>query len=82
MTRTTFGHPDELTEEIGNELSYGDSKSEWIRLSIRMRQYIDLILDEIFESYQRVERLELVGKTVRDKVDELKRENGNSRNGD
>lgn len=40
-----------------------------------MRQHVDP-LDEVYESYQREERLELVEKAVREKVDEMKRENG------
>lgn len=42
-----------------------------------MRQHVGPILDEVYESYQR-EELELVEAAVREKVDELKRENGNS----
>lgn len=77
MAKTSLSLPDEMNEEIENELSYGDNKSEWIRHAIRMRQHVDPILDEVYESYQREERLELVEKAVREKVDELKRENGN-----
>ncbi|WP_115863361.1 hypothetical protein [Halorussus litoreus] len=76
MAKTSLSLPDEMNEAIENELSYGDNKSEWIRHSIRMRQHVDPILDEVYESYQREERLELVEKAVREKVDEMKHENG------
>jgi metal-responsive CopG/Arc/MetJ family transcriptional regulator len=77
MARTTLSLPDEMDEEIENELSYGDSTSEWVRHAIKMRQHVDPILDEVYESYQREERLELVEAAVREKIDEMKRENGN-----
>jgi len=76
MARTSLSLPDEMNEAIENELSYGDNKSEWIRQAIQMRQHVDPILDEVYESYQREERLELVEAAVREKVDEMKRENG------
>jgi metal-responsive CopG/Arc/MetJ family transcriptional regulator len=72
---------DELEEQIESELSYGDSKSEWIRHAINMRRQVDPILDEIFESYQREERLELVEAAVRKEVDRRKREVGNGGGG-
>ncbi|TVT88750.1 hypothetical protein [Haloferax volcanii] len=80
MARTSLSLPDELNQEIENELSYGDSKSEWIRHAIRMRQHVDPILDEVYESYQRDERLDLVEAAVRKEVDRRKRELGD--NGD
>lgn len=61
-----------MEEEIESELSYGDSKSEWIRHAIRMRQHVNPILDEVNGSYQREERLGLIEVAVREKVDELK----------
>jgi len=72
---------DELEEQIESEQSYGDSKSEWIRHAINMRRQVDPILDEIFESYQREERLELVEAAVRKEVDRRKREVGNGGGG-
>lgn len=77
MAKTSISLPDELNEQIENELSYGDNKSEWIRHAIRMRQHVDPILDDLYESYQREERLELVEKAVREKVDRIKAEGPN-----
>lgn len=74
MARTTLSLPDELDEQIEMDLSYGDSKSEWLRHAIKMRMQVDPILDEIYESYQREERLELVEAAVRKEVD--RRKNG------
>ncbi|RYJ12759.1 hypothetical protein ELS19_01415 [Halogeometricum borinquense] len=79
MARTSLSLPDELNEEIERDLSYGDSKSEWIRHAIRLRQQVDPILDEVYESYQREERIDLVVHAVREEVDRRKDEidNGN-----
>lgn len=76
MARPTISMPDELEEQIEMQLSYGDSKSEWIRHAIELRMHLDPILDEMYESYQREERLELAEKAIREKVDEIKEENG------
>lgn len=77
MGQTSLRLDDELEAQIESELSYGDSKSEWIRHAIKMRQHVDPILDEVYESYQREERLELVEAAVRKEVDRRKREVGN-----
>lgn len=74
MATPTVSMPDELERQIESELSYGDSKSEWIRHAIKMRVQVDPILDEIYESYQRQERLELVEAAVKKEVD--RRKNG------
>lgn len=83
MGRTSLRLNDELEEQIESELSYGDSKSEWIRQAIKIRQHVDPILDEVYETYQREERLELVEAAVRKEVDRRKREveNGNGGGG-
>lgn len=72
MATPTVSMPDELERQIESELSYGDSKSEWIRHAIKMRVQVDPILDEVYESYQREERLELVEAAVRKEVDRRK----------
>jgi Arc/MetJ-type ribon-helix-helix transcriptional regulator len=81
MAKTSLSLPDEMNEQIESELSYGDNKSEWIRHSIKMRQHVDPILDELYESHQREERLQFVEKAVREKADEIKQDpnrgNGN-----
>jgi len=81
MAKPSISMPDELEEQIEMQLSYGDSKSEWIRHAIQLRMHTDPILDELYESHQREERLQLVEKAVREKVDEMKKQadrgNGN-----
>lgn len=64
---------------VDSELSYGDSRSEWIRHAIKMRLQVDPILDEIYESYQNEERIELVEAAVKKEVERRKSEidNGN-----
>jgi len=74
MATPTVSMPDELERQVESQLSYGDSKSEWIRHAIKMRMQVDPILDEMYESYQREERLELVEAAVRKEVD--RRKNG------
>lgn len=81
MGRTSLRLDDELEKQIESELSYGDSKSEWIRHAINMRRQVDPILDEVYESYQREERLELVEAAVRKEVDRRKREVGGGNGG-
>lgn len=81
MAKATIYLDDELEQQVESELSYGDSKSEWIRHAIMLRRHIDPILDEVYESYQREERLELVEAAVRKEVDRRKREHGNGGGG-
>lgn len=79
MARPTVSMPEELEDQIEMQLSYGDSKSEWIRHAIELRMHVDPILDEVYESYQQEERLELVEAAVRKEVDRRKQkiDNGN-----
>jgi len=67
--------PDELEERIEMDLSYGDSKSEWIREAVRLRIAVDPILDDMYESHQREERHKLVVAALREKVDEIQEQN-------
>lgn len=76
MAKPTVNMPDELEEQIEMQLSYGDSKSEWIRHAIQMRMHVDPILDELYDSYQNEERLEFVEAAVREKADEIMDEGG------
>lgn len=76
MARTTLSLPDEMEQEIESELSYGDSKSEWIRHAIRLRQQVDPQLDELYETYQNEERVEFVEAAVKEKIE---REKANER---
>lgn len=77
MATPTVSMPDELEREIESHLSYGDSKSEWIRHAIALRMDVDPMLDELYESYQREERRDLVVAAVRKEVERRKDEVGN-----
>jgi Arc/MetJ-type ribon-helix-helix transcriptional regulator len=79
MAQPSISIEDEMLEMVDSELSYGDSRSEWIRHAIEMRLQVDPILDEMYESYQREERMDLVVASVRKEVDRRKQEieNGN-----
>jgi metal-responsive CopG/Arc/MetJ family transcriptional regulator len=78
MAKPTVNMPDELERQIESELSYGDSKSEWIRHAIALRMDVDPILDEMYEPYQYDERQELIEAAVRKEVDRRKSEIDNA----
>lgn len=72
MAKATISLPDELNDEIEMDLSYGDSKSEWIRQAIRFRQQVDPLLDELLDSGDKEKRVKFVEQAVREKVEEIK----------
>jgi len=56
------------------QLSYGDSKSEWIRHAVRLRLQTDPVLDRLYEPHEHEKRVEFVERAVIDAVNrELKR---------
>jgi len=67
--------PDEMEERIEMDLSYGDSKSEWIRDAVILRIATDPILDEMYEPHQREQRHKLVVAALREKVNKIKEQN-------
>lgn len=74
MARPTISMPDELEERVEMQLSYGDSKSEWIRHATKLRLQIDPILDDLYEPHQSEERVQFVENAVKEAVErELKR---------
>jgi len=79
MANTSLRLPDELDAEIESQLSYGDSKAEWIREAIRIRQQIDPIVDEMYESHQREERIDLITAAVKKEVDRRQKEIENNK---
>jgi Arc/MetJ-type ribon-helix-helix transcriptional regulator len=58
MARTTIKMPDELDEEMEQMLSYGDSKSQWMRNAIRLRLAVDGELGAIDDEENYEERVE------------------------
>jgi len=73
MAKPSINLPDELNEQIEVQLSYGDSKSAWIRHAIQYRMHLDPMLDELFEPDQTEKRLQFVEAAVRQEVDKVKK---------
>ena len=69
MSRTTFSLKDEVNEQIKSRLSYGDSKSAWLRHAVQLRLQNDPILDQLYEPDQYEERIKFVEKAVKEAVD-------------
>jgi len=75
MAQTSFRLDDEVDAQVESRLSYGDSKSEWLRCAVRLRLQTDPVLDRLYESYQHEERMEFVERAVIDAVNrELERQ--------
>lgn len=66
MGKPTISMPDELEEKIEGRLTYGDSKSGWIREAVKYRFAVDDILDEERPDLSTDERIELVEEAVKD----------------
>jgi len=74
MAQTSFRLEDEVDARIESNLSYGDSKADWLRAAVRMRLQVDPVLDRLYDSYQHEERMEFVERAVIDAVNrELER---------
>jgi len=75
MARTTFTFDDDVNDRVESRLSYGQSKSAWIRAAVQLRIQVDPVLDRLYEPYQHEERMEFVERAVIDAVNrELERE--------
>ncbi len=57
MVRTTINMDESLDREVENRLSYGDSKSQWIRNSIKLRLEVDSQFEEIPSEEEYDERI-------------------------
>jgi len=74
MARTTFTFDDDVNDRVESRLSYGQSKSAWIRAAVQLRIQVDPVLDRLYDSHQYEERMEFVERAVIDAVNrELKR---------
>jgi len=69
MANTSVNLPDEMDERIESDLSWGDSKSEWIRNSIRIRLDVDDLLQQHDVSMTDDEKVDFVESAVRDKLE-------------
>lgn len=70
MAQTSFRLDDEVDMAVESRLSYGDTKSEWLRHAVKLRLHVDPILDDLYDSYQHEERVEFVTAAVYEKVHE------------
>jgi len=69
MAKPTVNMPDELETEVETQLSYGDSKSGWIRDAITLRLEVDPLLDDRFGDHEADARREFVKEAVEEKLD-------------
>jgi len=69
MDQYTFTAPDELMEKIAGRLSYGDSRSGWVRQAIKLRLEVDPLLDDRFGDHEPEVRREFVKEAVQEKLD-------------
>ena len=46
MAKVTISIPDEMNDRIESDLSYGDSRSEWVRQAIQYRFLVDEGLED------------------------------------
>jgi metal-responsive CopG/Arc/MetJ family transcriptional regulator len=70
MVQPTFNMEQELLDEIDNRLSYGDSRSAWVRDAIRMKLEVEQELEEEGIEMTNEERREFVVEAVRAAVEE------------
>jgi len=69
MDQYTFTAPDELMGKIAERLSYGDSRSGWVRQAIKLRLQVDPLLDDRFGDHEPEARREFVKEAVQEKLD-------------
>lgn len=72
MARASLVMEDEVLERIDTRLSYGDSRSEWLRHAAKIRLQIDPTLDELFEPEDTENRMKFIEAAVRKEVDRVK----------
>jgi Arc/MetJ-type ribon-helix-helix transcriptional regulator len=57
MAKVTISIPEEMNERIESDLSYGDSRSEWIRQAVRYRFVADDVLGEELDDEEKLDRV-------------------------
>ena len=72
MAQPSFHIEDQMLARIDSRLSYGDSRSEWLRHAAQMRLQIDPMLDELFEPEYTEQRIEFVEAAVKKEIDRVK----------
>jgi metal-responsive CopG/Arc/MetJ family transcriptional regulator len=70
MARPSFSMDDELLEKLDSQLTYGDTRSEFVRNSIKLRLEVHEILDEGEIEVSPEEERELVVDALRKELEE------------
>jgi len=70
MVQPSFSMEQELLDELDSTLSYGDSRSGWVRDAIKMKLAVLEEVDEIDEDMTDEERREFVVEAVREAVED------------
>ena len=70
MARSTISIPDDLNDQIEGDLTYGDSKSEWIRKGIELRFAVQPHLNELYDLDDWDRKIEFVEAAVKRAVEE------------
>lgn len=68
MAQPSFSMEQELLDELDSTLTYGDSRSEWVRDAIKLKLEVLEALDERDEDMTEEERREFVVKAVHEAV--------------
>ncbi|WP_258560462.1 hypothetical protein [Halorhabdus salina] len=70
MPQPTFNMEQELLDDLDSTLSYGDSRSGWVRDAIKMKLGILEEIEDLDEDMTTEERREFVLEAVRTAVEE------------
>mgnify|MGYP002763479544 CR=1 FL=1 len=69
MAQPSFSMEQELLDELDNTLTYGDSRSEWVRDAIKLKLEVMEILEEHETDLTESERRELVSYALVEHLD-------------
>jgi len=70
MVQPSFNMEQELLDELDSTLSYGDSRSGWVRDAIKLKLEVLEEIEELDREMTDEERREFVVEAVREAVDE------------
>jgi len=70
MVQPSFNMEQELLDELDSTLSYGDSRSGWVRDAIKLKLEVLEEIEELDTEMTDEERREFVVEAVREAVDE------------
>lgn len=75
MGMTSFDLHDDLEEEVEETLGYNDQKKDAYNEAVGWWVEVTPMLDELFDRYEKQEREEFVRVAVREKVEDVKKQN-------